>query len=787
MAAPIRQTCARLIDKSVFYSSCLTKCFQCYFFDRLVIWQHYSTSSSSRYSAWQVRSQQGNIEVQIGRSKLKFTTGKLARFADGAAIAQFGDTAVLATAVCKEKQTTSSFLPLTVDYRQKAAAAGRIPTNYLRREIGTSEKEILTSRMIDRSLRPLFPEGWFHEIQLICNLLSVDGVNDPDVVGINAASAALSLSSIPWNGPIGAVRVGFINNEVIINPTRRQMANSTLNLIVACSEPNKIVMIESSSENILQQDFLKAIKQGVKETQSIIHAIKCLQKQYGAPKKEVPNLTTVEEEVVEAVQSLLTLKLKEILKDSTHDKISRDEAIAALKENATVKLLENYPDIDASTLSKTFGKVTKDIFRHLILEENVRCDGRGVNDVRDISCQVDLFRPLHGSALFQRGQTQVFCTVSFDSLDSAARADPISILTGGIKEKNFMLHYEFPPYATNETGRPGTVGRRELGHGALAEKGLRPVIPDDFPFTIRLTSEVLESNGSSSMASICGGSLALMDAGVPIAEPVAGIAMGLITKTTETKPSSIEEYKILTDILGIEDFLGDMDFKLAGSKKGITALQLDVKIPGLPLKIVNETIMQAFDAKHIILKIMNKTISRPRDEKNENRPVTEKLEIPIAKRNKFIGIGGYNLKKLKSETGVTITPLDENTFQVFATNKNAMDEAKEMIEVFLTEEREPELEFGAIYTARIVEIRDTGVMLQIQKMLQPVFMHNSQLDQRKVNHASALGMEVGQEVSVKYFGRDPATGQIRLSRKVLYSPATTIIRKFSEKNPKTQS
>lgn len=717
---------------------------------------------------------------------MKLTVGKLARFADGAVIAQYGDTAVLATVVCKEKSTTSNFLPLTVDYRQKAAAAGRIPTNYLRREIGTSEQEILTSRMIDRSLRPLFPEGFCHEIQLMCNLLSVDGVNDPDIVGINAASAALSLSSIPWNGPVGAVRVGFINNEVIINPTRRQMAHSTLNLIVACLEPNKVVMLESSSDNILQQDFLKAMKQGVKETQNIIHAIKSLQKQYGALKREVSSASPVESEIMQAVQSLLSLRLKDILKDSSHDKVSRDEAIAILRQDVVEKLQENYQDIDPSILAQTFGKVTKDIFRNLILEEDVRCDGRGVQDLRDISCQVDLFRPLHGSALFQRGQTQVFCTVSFDSLDSSMRVDPISILTGGIKEKNFMLHYEFPPYATNETGRPGSVGRRELGHGALAEKGLRSVVPEDFPFTIRLTSEVLESNGSSSMASICGGSLALMDAGVPIAEPVAGVAMGLVTKMHSTKANDIENYKILTDILGIEDYLGDMDFKLAGSKKGITAIQADVKIPGLPLKIINETIIQAFDAKNHILKIMNETLSRPRNDKKENRPVTEKLEIPIAKRSRFIGIGGYNLKKLRTETGVTITPLDESTFQIFAANKSAMDEAKEMIEVFLTEEREPELEFGAIYTAKIVEIRETGLMLQIHNKMQPVFLHNSQLDQRKVNHPSALGMEVGQELSVKYFGRDPATGQIRLSRKVLYSPATSIIRKFS-KNQNDQS
>ncbi|XP_064600913.1 polyribonucleotide nucleotidyltransferase 1, mitochondrial-like [Liolophura sinensis] len=745
---------------------------------------HYSKRGGLRprfnhTNPWKDKSLQGSVEVDIGGRPLKLSTGQFARFADGTATAQHGDTSVLVTAVSKSKPSSSSFLPLTVDYRQKAAAAGRIPTNYLRRELGPSEKEILTSRMIDRSLRPLFPPGFFCETQLMCNLLAVDGKNDPDVLSINAASAALALSDIPWNGPVAAVRVGFIDNEVVINPTRRQMSQSTLNLVITGGERSQVVMLEASAENMLQQDFMKSIKQGIKETNSIILKIQELQRKYGKPKRELTLPNPYDNELVDTVKSLTSARLEQVLTDETHDKFSRDNALTEIRQGTLEKLKENYPDKDPGLLMEIINDVVKSVFRSLILDSNKRCDGRELTQLRDISCKVDLFRPLHGSAVFQRGQTQVLCTVSFDSPDSAMKADPISVMTGGLKEKNFMLHYEFPPYATNETGRPGAIGRRELGHGALAEKGLRPILPSNFPFTIRLTSEVLESNGSSSMASVCGGSLALMDAGVPVSDPAAGVAIGLVTRYNPDKPTDIKDYKVLTDILGIEDYMGDMDFKMAGTKKGITALQADIKIPGLPLRIVMEAIEQARDAKSEILRIMNETLAHPRVGQKENSPVIETLDVPIAKRSRFLGIGGCNLKKLQSEAGVTVSSIDETKFQVFAPNQSAMDEAKEMIEEILAEEREPELEFGAVYTATIVEVRESGVMVQIHPKMQPVLIHNSQLDQRKVSHPSALGFEVGQEITAKYFGRDPVSGRIRLSRKVLFSPATTVIRNFT--------
>ncbi|KAB0403068.1 hypothetical protein E2I00_011557, partial [Balaenoptera physalus] len=613
-----------------------------------------------------------------------------------------GDTAVMVTAVSKTKPSPSQFMPLVVDYRQKAAAAGRIPTNYLRREIGSSDKEILTSRVIDRSIRPLFPAGYFYDTQILCNLLAVDGVNEPDVLAINGASVALSLSDIPWNGPIGAVRIGMIDGECVVNPTRKEMSSSTLNLVVTGAPKSQIVMLEASAENILQQDFCHAIKVGVKYTQQIIQGIQQLVKEIGVAKR---------------TPQKLFVPLPEIVKHAH------------------------------------------------------KCDGRDLTSLRNINCEVDMFKILHGSSLFQRGQTQVLCTVTFDSLESSIKSDRIITAINGIKDKNFMLHYEFPPYATNEIGKVTGVNRRELGHGALAERALYPVIPKDFPFTIRVTSEVLESNGSSSMASACGGSLALMDAGVPISSAVAGVAIGLVTKNNPDK-GEIEDYH----------YHGDMDFKIAGTTKGITALQADIKLPGIPIKIVMEAIQQASAAKKEILQIMNKTISKPRASRKENGPVVETVQVPLSKRAKFIGPGGYHLKKLQAETGVTISQVDEETFSIFAPTPSAMHEARDFITEICKDDQEQQLEFGAVYTATITEIRDTGVMVKLYPNMTAVLLHNTQLDQRKIKHPTALGLEVGQEIQVKYFGRDPADGRMRLSRKVLQSPATTVVKTLNDRS-----
>ncbi|KAL1129581.1 hypothetical protein AAG570_012526 [Ranatra chinensis] len=707
---------------------------------------------------------------------MTFSTGQLAKFADGSALAQLGDTSVLVTAVSKVKPSVSSFLPLTVDYRQKSAAAGRIPTNFLRKELGPTEHEILVSRLIDRSLRPLFPSNYFCETQIICNLLAVDGVYDPEILSINAASAALSLSDIPWNGPVGAVRIGLIGDKLIINPMRRELDSSSLNLVITAAAHNLVVMIETAANNILQQDFLKAIKTGVKECQRIIHVISEMQRKCGKPKR-VTELNEVPKELLYCIKSLSEMRLKEIFQDYSHDKLSRDDAVKQVRLNTLEHIKNEVGDkFNTDQASQAFNIISKDIFRNLIIENEIRCDGRALPDLRPISCHVDLYKPLHGSSVFQRGQTQVLCTVSLDSPNSVLHSDPVSLLTSGIKEKNFFLHYEFPPYAVKEVGKIGPAVRREIGHGALAERSLRPVVPDNFPFTIRLTSEVLESNGSSSMASVCGGSLALFDAGVPLSNPVAGVAIGLITSYDNDDTKHMSNYKILTDILGIEDYMGDMDFKIAGSKKGITALQADIKIPGLPLKVIMEAVQAGCVAKAKIIDLMNRTISKPRSERKFSWPVTDILEIPMNKRGILIGPGGINLHRIMVTTGAQITFQEEKgTYNVFAPNQIAMNEAKEQISKLLSSSSSPVLEFGAIYTAKIVELRESGVMVTLYDSMRPTLLHNSQLDQRKINDPRALGFEVGQEIQVKYFGLDPVSGQMRLSRKVLMSSPPSII------------
>ncbi|XP_051866981.1 polyribonucleotide nucleotidyltransferase 1, mitochondrial [Pristis pectinata] len=731
---------------------------------------------------WASVGERARVAVDLGSRKLEISTGKLARFADGCAMVQLGDTSVMVTAVSKTKPTSSQFMPLVVDYRQKAAAAGRIPTTYLRRELGYTDNEILTSRVIDRSIRPLFPSGYFYDTQVICNLLAVDGINDPDVLAINGASAALALSDIPWNGPIGAVRVGLVDGEVVINPTRKEMALSTLNLLLAGAPQSQVVMMEAAAENVLQQDFCHAIKIGVKHTQQIIQAIQQLADKHGNSKRTPQKMFIPSGEIVECARQLASEKVREVFKDFTHDKISRDDAINKIRLETEEQLREKFSDVDPYDIIEAFNVVSKEVFRNIIMNEYLRCDGRDLRSLRNINCEVDLYKPLHGSALFQRGQTQVLCTVTFDSIESSVKTDLITTLISGVKEKNFMLHYEFPPYATNEIGRLIGQNRRELGHGALAEKALKPVIPKEFPFTIRVTSEVLESNGSSSMASVCGGSMALMDAGVPISAPVAGVAVGLVTKTNPENPASIEDYRLLTDILGIEDYNGDMDFKMAGTSKGITALQADIKLAGLPLKIIMETVQQASVAKREILSIMNKVIAKPRVKRKENGPVLETVQVPLSKRARFIGPGGYNLRKLQAETGVTISQIDEETFSVFAPTPNAMHEASEFISELCKDDQEQQLEFGAVYTATITEIRDIGVMVKLYPNMTPVLLHNSQLDLRKIKHPSAIGLEVGQQIQVKYFGRDPTDGRMRLSRKVLQSPVTTVVKNLSDRS-----
>ncbi|CAG0901104.1 unnamed protein product [Cyprideis torosa] len=716
--------------------------------------------------------------VDVGKEVLKLSPSPYARMADGSAIASVGDTSVLVIAVSKaEGRAGVGFLPLTVDYRLKAAAAGRIPTNFLKRELGATTKEILSSRMLDRSIRPLFPAGYNCETQVTCNTLSIDPEHDPDIVSINAAATALALSNIPWDGPLGAVRVGLVDGKFVLNPTRKDRSKSKLDLIISAVQGRRVLMLDGSAENISLPDLKKGIDVGVGACMNIIRTINELRESVGKPKRSYDQPETVPVEVLEAAETICSMRLREIFTDPTYDKVGRDIAATEVRTDTLEQLKESYPDVNPSLISSAINSLSKEIFRSAIFDRKLRCDGRTLDGLRNISCQVDLFpNTLHGSALFQRGQTQVLATLAFDSIASSLRLDPISAVISGVKEKNFFLHYEFPQYATNDLSRGPVQGRRELGHGALAEKALRPIIPPDFPHTIRLTAEVLESNGSSSMASVCAGSLALMDAGVPVPGPAAGVAVGLVTKgDVRSIPDDDLEYLILTDLLGLEDYAGDMDFKIAGTKLGITALQLDLKLPGVPLKVIEQCLERGVIGKNQVIAIMDQTIDKPRKERKPNSPVVEEYEVPVHKLGRFLGVGGSFIKKIAAETGVQIHNVEGLSYQIFAPNPQAMMEAKQMIEEALESSRDPALEFGSIYTAKIVEVRDIGVMVQLYPTMSPALIHNSQLDRRKIQHPSALGMEVGHEIKVKFFGRDPVSGAMRLSRKVLTGPTSAEI------------
>lgn len=734
-------------------------------------------SDSIRRLSSGLESPEVDVSLSTGRV-VRISSGKYARFADGCSVVTVGDTAVMVTAVARQKMSGSpaSFLPLVVDYRQKAAAAGRIPTNFLRREMGPSEKEILAARLVDRSVRPLFPAEFRYDTQLVCNMLAIDSSNLPDVQAINAASAALSLSDIPWNGPVGAVRVGMVDGEIIINPTRKELQLSALDLVVSATKQNLVVMLEGRGNVVNENELRMAIKKGTQEAQLIINGIEKLQKSFGKAKRVLEPLPQAGEEIESAVRTMSEMRLREIFRDFSHDKFSRDQAVTKTRMDTLDKVWSSYPSVDPALITECFNKFTKSVFREMVFEENRRCDGRYLDDLRKITSSVNIHKPLHGSALFQRGQTQVFATVALDSPESALKLDPITSLDSGVKSKNFFLHYEFPPYATGETGKIGPVGRREIGHGALAEKGLLPIIPNEHPFTIRLTSEVLESNGSSSMATVCAGSMALMDAGIPVQEAAAGVAIGLLTKYENNDTKHLQDYRILTDLLGIEDYLGDMDMKVAGTRRGMTAIQADIKVPGIPLKVVMESLQKAMEARFKILDLMNESISTVRTLKKDCWPVTDKLSIEPHQRSKLLGPGGINIRRLYLETGVQLSQEDENQFRIFAPSEAAMHEAKEYLETLMKTEKIPDLEFGAIYTAKIVEMKDTGVMVTLYPSMPPALLHNSQLDQRKIAHPSVLGFEVGSEIQVKYFGRDPVSGFMRLSRKVLQGPASSSIR-----------
>lgn len=705
-----------------------------------------------------------SISVSIGDEEpLLLKTGHMARFASGAVVASCGDNAVLSTCVYRKSsgdpQPGQDFVPLVVDFKQSAAAVGKIPTNSLRRELGQTDADILASRVIDRSLRPLFPLGWVNETQIVVKPLSIDDEGDAVLLGLNAAASALHMSAVPWMGPVAGVRVALVDDKVILNPSRSALKSSSIDLLLAGCEEQRTVMIEMDGKEITSEQMEDVLIEGMRAIEKTLTAMNELRAAAGKEKAEL-SYVAFPRELEDEVRMLCEERLYYIFTDPSHDKISRDEAISELGKDVVKTLSED----DSALIQAIFRDVTKKALRMLILDNNMRCDGRGIREIRPITINVDIFKRLHGSSMFQRGQTQVMSTVTFDSPAAAFHSDSISQILGSQRKKMFMLHYEFPSYATNEISTSRGASRRELGHGALAEKALKHVVPKEFPYSIRLACQVLESNGSSSMASVCGGSLALLDAGVPLSASVAGVAMGLFTDKENTKP-----HKVVTDLLGIEDYAGDMDFKIAGSPRGFTAMQLDVKVPGVTRQQLRESFSCAREAIDHILDRMAAIRERPREEFKASVPALEAIRLDPHKRQTLFRAGGLHAKTVEAETGVRVYHEDDAHVGMFAPNKQRLEEAKALISKLLSETNEPTFAFGQMISAEVVELQERGAMLLLAGIGRPVFVPNSQLHALPIRHSSASGLQVGQKTTVQWLGRDADTGQIRLSRKTVTS------------------
>jgi len=694
---------------------------------------------------------QQKVTAQIGSNQISIETGKVAKLADGAVIVSCGDTMVLVSAVSataiKEGQ---DYFPLTVDYREKAAAAGKFPGGYFKREGRPTEKETLTSRMIDRPLRPLFPQGYFYDTQIISILLSADGENDPDILAINGASAALSVSDIPFAGPIGAVRVGRVNGQFVANPTHTERQQSDLDLVYVGLE-NDVIMIEGAANELPEADFWKALEFGHEQTREIIRIQKELASRIAKPKREMP-LLSAKPELLEIAYQVAGDRIEGVL--YTPGKVARAKAIEALREEVKKSILEKHPETDAFSISQAFDHVQKKAFRISILDKKKRVDGRGYQDLRQITCEVGVIPRAHGSAIFQRGETQALALATLAPIEEAQMIDAYG---GGEQSKRFILHYNFPPFSVGETGRTGGPGRREIGHGALAERSIEPVVPgeNDFRYAIRISSEIMESNGSTSMASVCGGMLALMDAGVPMKGTVAGISVGLVTEHGEDR--QLKRYELLTDIIGSEDHFGDMDFKLCGTDNGITGYQLDLKLPGISHKILAEAIQRAKEARTKILQIMRSVIDKPRTELSKYAPRIETIKINPEKIGALIGPGGKTIKGIVAETGAEINIEDDGSVHIYATSGESMQRAKEIIGGMTKE-----IEIGTTYQGRVVSTKEFGAFVEVLPGKEGL-VHISELADFRVKRTEDV-VKAGDTIWVKCIGIDDK-GRVKLSRK----------------------
>jgi polyribonucleotide nucleotidyltransferase len=686
------------------------------------------------------------VSVDLGGRKLTLETGKMARQAHGSIVARYGDSVVLATACMDNKATEKDFLPLTVDYREYTYAAGKIPGGFFKREGRPSEREILTSRLTDRPLRPLFPEGWATETQIIAMVLSADSENDPDVVAVTAASAALYVSKIPFNNPIACVRVGMLEGKFVCNPTIAEQKISQMNLIIAGSN-DAIVMVESAALEVSEDTVADALQFGHGEIKKIVAAIKDLGARVGIQKLEVKP-PAFDEALYKEIAAKYTDRLRNALDTEKHPKLESYALVDAVKAEIMAAVPED--DEEKHKLAyRAFERLRERIFRDDMLVRRRRPDGRAFDQVRPISCEIGVLPRVHGSALFTRGETQALATTTLGTKEDKQRLD---LLFEQDVFKRFMLHYNFPPFSVGEVKFLRGAGRREIGHGALAERALANLLPTeaDFPYAMRVVSDILESNGSSSMATVCGGSLALMDAGVPLKAPCAGIAMGLVVEG--------EKYAILTDIAGAEDHYGDMDFKVAGTRQGITALQMDIKVGGVSISMMREALAQAKKARLEILDIMEKTISSGKPEISVYAPHLHMLSIPTDKIRDLIGPGGKKIRSIVEATGVKIDVMDDGKVHVFASNGKAAEDALRMIrDVTAT------AEIGKTYLGTVVRIAEFGAFVEIFPGTDGL-LHISEIAEARIR-AVRDELKEGDQVLVKVLAIEG--NKIRLSRKAV--------------------
>jgi len=679
-------------------------------------------------------------EIEVAGKKLSLETGKIARQADGAIIAQCGETVVLATVVgAKKVNPDMDYFPLSVNYQEKYYAAGKIPGGYFKREARPTESETLISRLIDRPIRPLFPDEFKNEVQLLPTVISYDKENEADILSIIASSAALAISGMPFMGPVGASRVGYIKGEYVLNPSKEQLKESKLDLVVAGTK-DAVLMVESEANGLSEEVMLNAVKFGHDGFVPIIEMIEDLAKECRKPD------WTVEKKDLSEIKKKLEEEFTEDLKKafSTRDKQDRSNQISEITEKAKKLYEENeeYSDLDVNSQLKN---LEKKIVRTDILKNKNRIDGRGLADVRPIMCEVGILPRVHGSALFTRGETQAIVTTTLGTSDDEQRIESLD----GLQKERFMLHYNFPPFSVGETGRIGT-GRREIGHGKLAWRAINSSLPskDSFPYTFRIVSEITESNGSSSMATVCGSSLALMDAGVPIKEPVAGIAMGLIKEG--------DDFSVLSDILGDEDHLGDMDFKVAGTKDGITSLQMDIKITGITFEIMEQALNQAKDGRIHILGEMNKALSKSRDDVGKHTPKMEKITVDKKDIAAVIGKGGATIREIVEKSGAKVDVNDEGEVTVAAPDEESRNKAMQMIKDITAK-----AELNKIYNGKVMKIMEFGAFVNFLGK-QDGLVHISELADKRVAKVTDVVKE-GDEVKVKVIGFD--RGKVKLSIK----------------------